>query len=195
MRVVFVYLAVAGLGGCHNTPSRVARTSVPAAAQPSSDTPDDDGWCKGDTTVFAHPDPGKLVREYVARDATGEFLSFGPFWRSATECAGEGTDGAAVVASYSIDSLGITRDTARFVVTYRFLGDLVQSALRGFEPRVSTTVDTFVVIHRPYGWRIVGEHDLPTLDVNGAKTHWPLTPADLHSLDSAEKVSASRRGA
>ncbi len=150
--------------------------------------PDDDRWCRGDTTV-RRDDPGQLVREYLARDGTGEFLSSSPFWLSATDCAGEGTDYATVISSYSIDSLGIHGDTARFRVTYHFLGDLVQGR-RAFEPRIETVADTFLAVRRPWSWRIVGQHDVPTLLPDAAKIYWRLTPEDRARLDSAAHVSA-----
>lgn len=139
-------------------------------------------------TTPAHPDPGKLVREYVRRDGGGEFLSSNTFWVSATECAEGGADAARVITSSTIDSLGIRADTARFAVTYHFLGDLLQGSV-GFAPKVNTETDTFVVIHRPYGWRIVGPHGMPIMMRDAARRFWPLTRADLARLDSAARVA------
>lgn len=153
-------------------------------ADTAAPTQDRARWCK-DTTP-SHPDPGNLIREYVRRDAEGEFLNSNTFWLSATECAGGGADVAQVMTSYAIDSLGIRGDTARFAVQYHFLGDLLQGPT-GFAPKVRTETDTFVVIHRPYGWRIVGQHGMPILARDAARRFWPLTRADLARLDSAAR--------
>jgi hypothetical protein len=147
-------------------------------------------YCMGDTSP-RFPDPGKLVREFLVRDGKGEFLSSSPFWLAATQCAGEGTDYATVIASYSVDSLGVAGDTARFAVTQHFLGELIQGSSR-FSPHVHTAVDTFVLVHRRYGWRIVGDHDLPVLLIGAAKAQWPLTKDDSISLDSTARESSAR---
>jgi hypothetical protein len=159
--------------------SRAPRTDSVASQAPNI-------LCR-DTTP-AHPDPGKLVREYVRRDGGGEFLSSNTFWVSGTECAEGGADVARVITSSTIDSLGIRADTARFAVTYHFLGDLLQGP-GGFAPNVRTETDTFVVIHRPYGWRIVGPHGMPIMTRDAARRFWPLTRADLARLDSAARVA------
>lgn len=181
---------------CSLTACRGHDSSPPPAGQSPATAPAarvaanaDNPWCK-DTTP-SHPDPGQLVREYLRRDAGGEFLASNKFWQSATECAGEGTGAAAVITSYTVDSLGIRADTARFAVTYHFLGDLLQGST-GFAPRARTETDTFVVIHRPYGWRIVGTHDMPVLQRSAAQRFWPLTRTDLARLDSAARVMAAQ---
>ena len=189
--LTFMVLATAvSCRGSRSTSQPRTDAHVAATHTESGGPSQDDLWCVGDTTT-QNADPGRLVREFLARDAAGEFLSTSPFWFSATECAGEGTDYATVIASYSIDSIGIGPDTARFAVTYRFLGDLVQSE-PGFVPRVRIETDTFVVIHRRYGWRIIGQHDLPILDQQAARAHWRLTSQDLVRLDSAARQSADR---
>jgi len=186
MRYVSGFVALAYTFGCRGSrdPGRdaAARPRTVSAVEADSGL-----WCRGDTTV-RRDNPGQLVREFVARDGAGEFLSTSPFWLSATDCAGEGTDFARVISFYSIDSLGIQGDTARFRVTYHFLGNLVQ-AQRGFDPRIETIADTFLVVRRPWSWRIVGQHDVPTLLPDAAKAHWQLTPEDRTRLDSAGKAS------
>ncbi len=181
---IIALIALVGCGG-HETSNTPATGSRPAVA--------DSGASQAKTilcrdTMPNHPDPGKLVREYVRRDATGEFLSTNAFWVSATECAEGGPDVARVIISFTIDSLGIRADTARFAVTYHFLGDLLQGPV-GFAAKVRTQTDTFVVIHRPYGWRIVGPHGMPILMRDAARRFWPLTRADLARLDSAARVA------
>ena len=179
-----ILVALAGCHG-HDTPKTATTDSRPAAVVDSQSASQNKGlWCR-DTTP-SHPDPGKLTREYVRRDATGEFLATNKFWSGATECAAGGSQFAQVITSYTIDSLGIRADTARFAVHYHFLGDLLQGPA-GFAPKVRTETDTFVVIHRPYGWRIVGQHEMPILMRNAAQKFWPLTRADLARLDSAAR--------
>lgn len=188
MRDIRCITALIVLIGCHGqeTSKAPAAESRPAVADSQAPRPKDI-LCR-DTTP-GHPDPGKLVRDYVRRDASGEFLSSNKFWVSATECAEGGSDVAQVITSYAVDSLGILADTARFAVTYHFLGDLLQGA-GGFTAKVRTETDTFVVIHRPYGWRIVGGHGMPILMRDAARRFWPLTRADLARLDSAARSAA-----
>jgi hypothetical protein len=177
-------IAVLGCRG-HDT----SKTGTAASRAPMTDSVASQArnlLCR-DTTP-GHPDPGKLVREYVRRDGGGEFLSSNTFWVSATECAEGGADVARVITSSTIDSLGIRADTARFAVTYHFLGDLLQGPV-AFAPNVRTQTDTFVVIHRPYGWRIVGPHGMPIMMRDAARRFWPLTRTDLARLDSAARVS------
>ena len=191
MRIPYLpsLLVLASALACKNPRDR-ARDTLPTRAMVAAAAADTEGlWCRGDTTV-RRDDPGKLVREFVARDGAGEFLGTSSFWLSATDCAGEGTDGAEVIASYSIDSLGTRDDTARFRVTYRLLGDLVQRDQGRFDPRIKMVVDTFLVVRRPWSWRIVGEHDLPMVLAESAKTQWQLAPDDRARLDSAARVSA-----
>lgn len=179
-------ITLIALGGCRGQDSSKTAAAVPRTATADSGVAaaDRNLWCK-DTTPH-NPDPGKLVREYVRRDGSGEFLSSNTFWLSATECAGAGTGAAQVITSYTIDSLGIRADTARFAVTYHLLGDLSPNP-PGFTPRVRTATDTFVVLQRKYGWRIVGQHGVPILLRNAAQRFWPLTRADLARLDSAAR--------
>lgn len=187
MRHILACPALIALVGCrgHDT----SQTATAASRAPLADSVAAQAktlLCR-DTTP-RHPDPGKLVREYVRRDGGGEFLSSNTFWVSATECAEGGADVARVITSSTIDSLGIRADTARFAVTYHFLGDLLQGPV-GFAPKVRTQTDTFVVIHRPYGWRIVGPHGMPIMMRDAARRFWPLTRADVARLDSAARVA------
>ena len=187
MRSTLSLTALILLVGCHGQDaSKVPAADSRSTAVDSQASHDRTLLCR-DTTP-GHPDPGKLVRDYVRRDASGEFLSSNKFWVSATECAEGGSDVAQVITSYSVDSLGIVADTARFAVTYHFLGDLLQGA-GGFAAKVRTETDTFVVIRRPYGWRIVGGHGMPILMRDAARRFWPLTRADLARLDSAARVA------
>ena len=183
--------ALASVLGCGRPKDR-ARDSAPTRAVVADAAADsDDLFCRGDTTV-RRDDPGKLVREFVVRDGAGEFLSTSTFWESATDCAGEGVEGARVISSYAIDSLGVEGDTARFRVSYHVLGNLMPDTVRGFDPRIEIMVDTFVVVRRPWSWRIVGEHSIPAMLRDAVKAHWKLTPADSTRLDSAARVSAAR---
>lgn len=187
MRHTLALPALIALVGCrgHDT-SKTATAESRAPLRDSAASQAQHVLCR-DTTPN-HPDPGKLVREYVRRDGGGEFLSSNTFWVSATECAEGGSDVARVITSSTIDSLGLRADTARFAVTYHFLGDLLQGPV-GFAPKVRTETDTFVVIHRPYGWRIVGAHGMPIMTRDAARRFWPLTRADLARLDSAARAA------
>lgn len=178
--------ALIALAGCHGHDASKTAAAVPSTAVTDSAVASRDADLRCKDTIPSHPDPGKLIREYLRRDAGGEFLNSNKFWLSATECAAGGSDFAQVITSYTIDSLGIRSDTARFAVQYRFLGDLLQGPA-GFAPKVRTEADTFVVIRRSYGWRIVGQHEMPILLRNAAQRYWPLSRADLARLDSAAR--------
>ena len=187
MRYTLSLTAVIALVGCHGRDTSKTPAAGSRAAVADSQAPRDKDILCRDTTP-GHPDPGKLVRDYVKRDATGEFLSSNKFWVSATECAEGGSDVAQVITAYTVDSIGIRADTARFAVTYHFLGDLLSGA-GGFTAKVRTETDTFVVIHRPYGWRIVGGHGMPIMMREPARRFWPLTRADVARLDSAARAA------
>ena len=191
MRYLFGFLTLACILGCQGSrdAARDASSARTTAVSSASDS-DEELHCHRDTTI-RRTDPGKLVHEFLSRDGAGEFLSASPFRLSSTDCTGEGTDYARVISSYSIDSLGIKGDTARFRVTYHFLGDLMQGK-RGFDPRVEIVTDTFVVVRFPWSWRLVGDHDVPTLLRDVAKDRWQLTLEDRTRLDSAARVSAAR---
>jgi len=193
MRAVGVLIALALLAACRGRHAAAPRSPAAAVAEHVNAPGDvDEPFCRGDTSA-AHPDPTALVREFLARDTAGEFLAATPFYLGATDCAGEGTDAAAVVAAYSITVVGITPDTARYIVAYQWLGTLQESGA-AFRPDVKIFRDTFVLIRRNYGWRITGLeslHDLPMLSVAAAKAHWLQTATDIALLDSAYRQSGA----
>jgi hypothetical protein len=187
VRHTFPFVGLIALVACRGHDTSQTAAAASRAPLPDSVAAQAKTLLCRDTTP-GHPDPGKLVREYVRRDGGGEFLASNTFWVSATECAEGGPDVARVITSSAVDSLGIRGDTARFAVTYQFLGDLLQGPV-GFAPKVRTETDTFIVIHRPYGWRIVGPHGMPIMMRDAARRFWPLTRADVARLDSAARVA------
>jgi hypothetical protein len=107
------------------------------------------------TTLF--PEPVALVKHYVALDNDARFLETTPAADSVYVCPEHlpGPDEFTVVTRSDIEPLSATDSVARVVVRSRRLGEMTQDSL-GFlfvrDPGM--VVDTFVVLHTPFGWRI-----------------------------------------
>ena len=147
-------------------PPSVAPSASAASAAPSTATVD---WyrnpsegCDFDTTR-AHPDALALVREFVDRDARGEYALGSEWLPGAVVCPGQlpGPDGFTAIDTVEVLSAQaiLRADSAWVPVRYELLGDA--SALV-FQPTevARTRVDTFVVARTAYGWRVVAP-DMP----------------------------------
>jgi hypothetical protein len=137
----------------------LAPAPVGAAAASGSSSSDDDG-CDLDSTR-AHPAPLALVREFVERDARGEFAKGSEWLPGAVRCPGHLPGPDAFMAIDTMEVLTgeavVTPDSARVPVRYSVLGEAspLHFALAG-----SVLLDTFVVARTAYGWRVVSP-DMP----------------------------------
>jgi hypothetical protein len=108
----------------------------------------------------AHEDPVVLARQFVARDAAGEFTRFSPWLAGAALCPGHipGYDVVTVIERYQVEPLHVDVDTALVAVHYERLGELVPAGdmTMRFERRARLGIDTLPLVLTTWGWRIVG---------------------------------------
>ena len=106
-----------------------------------------------------HPDAEPLLREYVQRDAAGEFLARDPWFAGAVDCPRREAPSSstfAVVGEYAVQGVAATDTIASAVVGYRQVG-LVQGAgtnHASFDAAPGVVVDTLTARRTPWGWRL-----------------------------------------
>jgi hypothetical protein len=108
-------------------------------------------------TSATFPEPVALVRHYVALDSAAQFLQQSPATDSVYVCPGHlpGPDEFTVVSHSGVEPLTLTDSVARVIVRSASLGTMSQDSVGlVFEAGRAAVVDTFVVLHTPYGWRI-----------------------------------------
>jgi hypothetical protein len=73
--------------------------------------------------ILAHPDPSVLLREFLERDSSGEFLQASQWFNGATECPGhEGAhDGFELIAGYDVSQMVVRGPSASATVRYLLL--------------------------------------------------------------------------
>jgi hypothetical protein len=126
-----------------------AQASVPYYLDPSEDC--------GLLRTMLFPEPLALVKHFVALDNDARFLGTGPEADSLYVCPSHlpGPDEFTVVTRSDVDSLSVTDSVARVIVRSRRLGEMTQDSLGLLFARdPGVVVDTFVVLHTPFGWRI-----------------------------------------
>jgi hypothetical protein len=114
------------------------------------------GEC-GFLQVRLFPDPVALVRHYVEQDNMGRFLQSNALTDSVYLCPGHlpGPDAFTVVTSSEVQPLTSNDSIAHVLVRSAQLGQMTQDSVGMVfvrDPR--TVIDTFVVLHTYYGWRI-----------------------------------------
>lgn len=148
--------AVALAAGCGGGPkpdaARADSATVHAAMRPWYLDPSE--GCGFDTTT-AHPDPDRLITEFLERDAAGQFLQTDRWFNGATECPGQepGPDAHLVIDAYRVAPLSRSADTVRVAVTSAVVG---MWGHLGLQPDAREVVDTVTAIRTPHGWRIAG---------------------------------------
>ncbi len=93
--------------------------------------------------------PEQLVREYVKRDANGEFLQTNEWWNSAVacpECMG-GPDTFTVISSYKIRKIS----NLQFEVTYDIEGTLSGAS---FKTEKRKDPESFTVVKTQWGFKL-----------------------------------------
>jgi hypothetical protein len=110
--------------------------------------------------VQAHSDGEALVREFLVRDARGDFMSADEWFNLATDCVGHepGPDSHALIAGYQVE-IGRPNDTTLLaIVSERSIG-WVSYGEHG-DPHLSIEpaklVDTLRVRRTKFGWRVQG---------------------------------------
>lgn len=142
-------------------------------------------------TVFRHTDPLALVEEFVRRDAEGAFEreDIGRAWHDgALSCVERNTsDAYEIITAFRVEPLSQRPDTTLVQVTRARVFELGWDAT-GERPHLvparAEWIDTVVVVHTRYGWRIdwlhAGAHRLPSRALDELTN---LTPADRAQLE------------
>jgi hypothetical protein len=105
--------------------------------------------------------PLELVKEYIKRDAKGEFLKASNWADAVILCVGHlgAPDSFKVITNYKILNFSNHGAFAKVVVRYNVLG-IISSAGKGreiltsFKSQRETEDLAFVLTKTPYGWRI-----------------------------------------
>ena len=110
----------------------------------------------------AHPDGEALVREFVRRDAAGEFTAASAWFASAVDCPGheQAPDAATMARHPRVRLIARTADSLRAEVQWERLSV-------GDAQMPGTEIDTLAAVRTPYGWRVRS----PALD-----PHIPVPP-------------------
>lgn len=138
---------------------------------------DTDGIVKKDLGLT----PDALVREYVQRDANGQFLRTDEWWNTANECPGcmGGPDTHEVISGFTIKRIS----ELEYTVSYDVEGSL---ARQDFVAKKSSRVVPFSVVKTEWGYKLrrrayqmvsakfICDHKLSTLT--------PASAAKLQSL-------------
>ena len=129
--------------------------------------------------IIAHPDPSVLLREFLERDASGEFLQGDQWFDGATECPGhEGApDAFELIAGYDVTQMVVLGPSASATVRYHALGRVVASG--GFTEEARTLTQAFTMHETRYGWRLAGHALNQRVLVTAPKVAGYLKPEEL----------------
>lgn len=165
----------------------VAELAAPVTSGPLYDDgldPDALGEECGLIAESRYPDPVQLVREYLVRDADGEFLLAEPWLPTATLCPNSipGYDVATLIEGFEIGQVVLHPDTVRVPVTYERIGEMSSGLAFEHQPRIET--DTFTVIRTRYGWRIDGPEWWWQVSAYTALDRFQFMPEDRELIES-----------
>ena len=130
-----------------------------------------------------HPDPIQLVREFLLRDAEGEFLRPESWLPTATLCPGSipSFDAATLIEGFEIGPVALDPDTVRVPVTYERVGDMTAGLIFEYTPRIET--DTVTVVRTRYGWRIDGPEWRWQVSAHVALDRFQFRPEDRELIE------------
>ena len=108
----------------------------------------------------AHEDPAALLREYVQRDAAGEFLRRSEWFEGAVECPAREAEGSSVfgiVAQVTVDTVSVGDSGAALVARSRRVGFVSGAGTNHatFDAAPGALVTVVRARRTPWGWRIV----------------------------------------
>jgi hypothetical protein len=111
-----------------------------------------------------HPDAVRLLKEFVARDARGEFIRSREWFNAAVACPGHqpAWDDAVMARNPRMSILTRGTNTVRALVVWERLG-YVGPGSDAMAPGVDS--DTLVALRTPYGWRIASPTPRPHVPV------------------------------
>jgi hypothetical protein len=128
------------------------KASVPASDTKRAADAADAAGC-GFVRVAGHPDGEQLIRDFVERDARGEFLRTSAWFSGAVNCPDHepAPDDAEQITSYRVQMVSRSPDTVRARVTYRGVGVVNMKGEEGFG---TLGGGEFTAVRTPFGWRI-----------------------------------------
>ena len=144
------------LAACQSRPDATSsQAAAPGTIDPSTGVAGDCGFVKS----FAHPNGRALLNEFLARDATGEFLQRDAWFVGATDCPAHepGPDRYALIVSYTPMVTDRGDDLMQAVMTSRRLGYVGSDGARRptFVLDTGIVIDTLNLRRTTYGWRVV----------------------------------------
>ena len=124
------------------------RSTSPGPADSAAAAASDTAGCEL-AAAPAHADGEALVREFVRRDAAGEFTAASPWFTGAVDCPGHepAPDAATMARDPRVRVLSRAADSVRAEVRWERLSV-------GEAERPGTEVDTLTAVRTPYGWRV-----------------------------------------
>jgi len=141
-----IAVGLVGVLACAN--SQGAASARQAETRASAPVEADTVGCEFAPTI-GHPDGEALLREFVRRDAAGEFTRTSAWFASATSCPGHepAPDAAVMARNPRLRVLARAPDSLRAEVLWDrlMIGD---AKVPGLE------VDTLIALRTPYGWRV-----------------------------------------
>lgn len=143
-----------------------------------------------------NPNPRALVDEYVRRDSEGQFLETNRWVDTAYTCPGHlpGPDEFTAVSRTTVTELDRTDSLVRFLSRSDQLGEMTQDSLGYiFKANRQATIDTFVVVRTPFGWRIESPQLPDRVSVQWILSHAAQLGVHGRSVDSLRR--AARPGA
>jgi hypothetical protein len=143
---------------------------------------------------YAHPDGRALIREFLERDARGDFLQADEWFNTATDCSGHepGPDTHLMIDGYTV-SVHQSGDTLLLgVVTESRIGwvsyDAAMKPVLQLKPE--TVVDTVVARRTRFGWRVVGPALRQHVEIYGER-NFALRNAYKDTLEALGFLRAS----
>lgn len=105
-------------------------------------------------------EPEELIKEFLTKDSTGQFLRTNSWFNQAIVCPGYfgGPDTFMVIKKYRITDKKIDKESAQVSVEYDVVGVMGSGGSTGefnsFSPKVETIKTIIKVIKTPFGWKI-----------------------------------------
>jgi len=158
-------LLLLGAGACSGDAGRAADSSGAAradttAAGRASAALDSLATACATSRTRAHDDPAALLREYVQRDAAGEFLRRSDWFEGAVDCPAREADGSStfgIVAEVAVDTVSVGDTVAALLARARRVGYVAGAGTNRarFDAAPGGVMTVVRARRTPWGWRIV----------------------------------------
>ena len=157
-------LLLLGAGACSSDAGRAADSSGAAADTVATDSAASAlaslATACATSRAPAHPDPAALLREYVQRDAAGEFLRRSDWFEGAVLCPAREADGSStfgVIAELTVESVSVADTAAALLARSRRVGFVSGAGTNraSFDASPGGVLSIVRARRTPWGWRIV----------------------------------------